>query len=693
MNKNRVLRFVKICCFAAAALLLTAQSAEEFGPNFLREGDSGAALTDMVNAQTEFRIGVQAYYRYAFNEAINALERANSFRPGDPLVLDWLGRAYYRSGFESTALRQWSYAAEQSATSSDEILLLSRVETVRNRRSLLPLLQETERYVESGRYPGRSGASIYFRQPVSIQPLDDGTAWVTAYSSNELVRVDVNGLIRQRSRGPINGFDRPYDVVRAPDGRLYVSEYRGGRVSVLDAEGNWLSYVGSRGIAEGEFVGPQNLAVDVDGYLYVVDYGNRRISKFDPEGNFLFSFGKADGAFGGFLSPTGIACMDERVFIADGVYKQIHTFDRNGTWLGLLVGEGLTGPESIRVEDSGKLLVADTTRVLLVDPDSSIISELGTLGGERARITGAAADLNGNILAANFQGDEVAVMCSSEDMASGFFVQIDRVVADNFPNVTVELSVEDRRRRPVLGLDHRNFLLTENNRPVAEQEFLGAAYLSSGYDVSVLMERSEESALYKDDLAAALRDIAGAGPRLVSVVSAAETPVEERVGVGNAALGEAARGGEYSARWRFDAGLRLAATDLLAGEKKRAVVFAGTGTMGELAFEQYSISELAAYLANNGIAFYALIVGEGQAGEELRYLCEETGGEVLYLYQASGAGPAIRSIGEKGSGSYALSYRSSLQTNFGRNILPVEAEVYLIERSGRDRIGYFAPLQ
>jgi hypothetical protein len=140
-------------------------------------------------------------------------------------------------------------------------------------------------------------------------------------------------------------------------------------------------------------------------------------------------------------------------------------------------------------------------------------------------------------------------------------------------------------------------------------------------------------------------------------------------------------------------GLRLSATDLLAGEKKRAVVFVGSGVMGELAFEQYSLSELAAYLANNGIAFYAVIAGNGSAGEELVYLCEETGGEVLRLYQASGVGPAIRSIGGKSSGSYALSYRSSLQTNFGRDLLPIEAEVYLIERSGRDRIGYFAPLQ
>jgi DNA-binding beta-propeller fold protein YncE len=346
------------------------------------------------------------------------------------------------------------------------------------------------------------------------------------------------------------------------------------------------------------------------------------------------------------------------------------------------------------------LLVADTNRVLLVDPNSSVVTELGLIGGAAVRIISAGLDRNGNILAANFQGDEVTVMTEVDDMASGFFVQIDRVIADTFPEVTVELSVQDRNRRPIVGLNERNFVLSENNRAVAGQTFLGAAYLSENYDVSVLFERSPDTAVLRDDLAAALRDINAAGsgdgrraPRIVSVVSAGQTPVRERVGQGASGLAAAARGGTYSPYWRFDQGLRLAATDLLPGEKKRAVVFVGSGSPGEFGFESYSLSELASYLANNGIAFYAIIVGNGRVSGEIRYLCEETGGEAVDLYRPLGTGPVIRSIAEKGSGSYALRYRSSLPTNFGNDYLPIEAEVYLLERSGRDRTGYFAPLE
>jgi hypothetical protein len=160
-------------------------------------------------------------------------------------------------------------------------------------------------------------------------------------------------------------------------------------------------------------------------------------------------------------------------------------------------------------------------------------------------------------------------------------------------------------------------------------------------------------------------------------------------------LAEAARGSaaSYSPRWRFDLGLRLAATDLLPGEKKRAVVFVSSGSLGELALEQYGLSELAAYLANNGIVFFAVIVGGNPAAAELQYLCSQTGGSVLPLYREEGIGKVIQGIATYPSGSYTLSYRSLLPTDFGRAYLPVEAEVYLMERSGRDGTGYFPPLE
>jgi DNA-binding beta-propeller fold protein YncE len=662
---------------------------------------TGRSDLDARHAREEFRIGVQAYNRFAFNEAILSFERALSFRPGEPLLLDWLGRAYYRSGLEEAAIREWLFSSgEYEPTSAEGMLLNSRIETVQNMRSLLPVADDGIRYVESGRYPGQADKQTLYRQPTAVLPLNDGSVWIVAYGSNELIRIDVNGVVRQRQRGPINGFDRPYDLVRGLDGRLYVSEYRGNRVSILNSNGDWQSYIGKKGRGDGEFVGPQNLAVDDNGYLYVVDYGNRRISKFDPDGNFILSFGKKPGGlpslesagFQGLLSPVGIAARGDRIYVADNTSNQIYTFDSNGAYLTTLVKGGLFSPESLRFLSDGRLLVADTNRVLMIDVDSAVVRELGTAGNAKVRLVGADMDSNGNILVANFQAGDVSIMTRLDDMASGLFVQIDRVVAGVFPSVTVEISVQDRLRRPVVGLDARNFTISENGRPVLNQQFLGAGYRSQNTDISILVERSANTIGRRDDLGVAIRDISAAAGRLVSLVSASEQPIKEQVEGGilpSAVIGNSA---SYTARWRFDLGLRLAATDLLPGEKKRAVVFVGTGKLGDLAFEQYGLSELAAYLANNGIVFYAVIIDGSQADGAFEYLCNQTGGQVLPLYRREGIQPVIRSLVSKPSGTYILSYQSSLPTDSGNTYLPVETEVYLMERSGRDKSGYFPPM-
>jgi hypothetical protein len=306
-------------------------------------------------------------------------------------------------------------------------------------------------------------------------------------------------------------------------------------------------------------------------------------------------------------------------------------------------------------------------------------------------------DLNGNVLAANFQASEVSVLTRFDDLASGLFVQIERVQAESFPQVTVEVQVQDRLRRPIVGLEGLNFLLSEQGQIAGEQNFLLPTYRSPQAGVSILIERSAGTQALRDDLAAAVRDInaalsAGDRGRIVSIVSAGVQPQRERL---DGSLDAASRGtaASFSPRWRFDLGLRLAATDLLPGEKKRAVIFVCSGGLGDLAFEQYGLSELAAYLSNNNIVFNAVVVGGQAPAEEIRYLCRETGGLALPLYRPEGIGGLVKNLAGHPSGLYSITYRSLLPTDFGRAYLPVEVEVYLMERSGRDGTGYFPPLE
>ena len=686
--------------FISLAIFIGAQNTADNAPLRMGPGPiTGGGGIHALNAADEFRLGVQAYNRFAFNEAILSFERALAYRPGEAIILEWLGRAYYRSGLEHIALNQWRAALDiMGRNTGAGMLLNARIETVANRRFLLPVANDNVRYVEAGRYPGRLDDIILYRQPTSVLPLNDGSAWVVAFGSNEIVRVDVNGVIRERRRGPIQGFDRPYALVRGIDGRLFLSEFRGGRISVLNNRGEWLGHIGSRGVGDGMLVGPKNLAVDEEGFLYVVDFGNQRVSKFDPDGTFILSFGRRGGGFPGFLSPTGIAARNNRVYVADSISRQIYMFDPNGNFLGVLGVTGLRGPESMRFLSDGNLLVADTNRILLIDTASAIVRELGLAGNDRVRIIGADMDRNGNILAANFDASEVSVLTRFDDLASGLFVQIQRVYAEQFPLVTLEITVEDRLRRQMVGLNEHNFLITEGGNIAAEQRFLQPGYRHQGADISILMERSDRTAGLREDLAVAARDINRTlgeigNSRIVSLISAGTQPVRERH---ENALESAARGAapaSFSPMWRFDLGLRLAATDLLHASPRRSVVYVGSGSLGEFAFEQYGLSEMAAYLANNGIIFNAVIVGTEQISQEILYLTNATGGQAMYLYRPQGIGEMIRNIADAPVGRYFISFRSQFPSDFGRAWLPVEVEVYLMERSGRDATGYFAPLQ
>jgi DNA-binding beta-propeller fold protein YncE len=678
-------------CFAVFAVSLYSQIVPEPDLNGVRAGE-------------EFRTGIQAYNRYAYNEAIRAFESALAYRPGEALIHEWLGRAYYKSGLEEIALRQWERAAERYGTGRDEALLtLARVEAVAARRSQLVSMAETSRFVEGGIFPGAEGDVMRFRQPTAILPLADGTAWVAAYTSNEIVRLDPNGVIRERLRGPLGGFDRPYDVVRGLDGRLYVSEFRGGRLSILDEAGQWQAHVGGKGRGPGDLIGPSSLTVDDAGYVYVVEYGNRRISKFSPDGEFIHHFGQKDGIFPGFLSPTGITYLRGRVFVVDGAKRTIYTFDTDGVYQGVFLDEGLDAPESLRLWDDHTFLLTDTRRLLLIDVDSAIIREAGLAGNRSTRILDANFDQNGSILAANFDANEVAVMQSVDELASGLFVQIDRIVTEDFPDVTLDISVSDRKGRPIVGLSDQNFLLSEGQgetlAQVARQTLLGSLDRDPRADIVIVMERSGETAALREDLAAAVRDIynavQGTDITIAGIVSAGENPERERFDLANpSTLPVAARGAQasYSPRWRFDSAIRLAAADLLPLAKKRALVFVSSGSLGALSFEQYSITETAAYLKTADIGFYPVVVGQAPVSDDIEYLANATDGRITRLYAPEGVGGTVKSIAGRSSGSYLLRYRSSLSSDFGRAFLPIEAEVYLLERSGRDRAGYFAPL-
>lgn len=648
---------------------------------------------DRVRAAEEFRRGVQAYYRGYFNEAVLVFEKALSYIPGEPRILDWLGKAYYRTGVEGAALQQWQFALEAVG---GNILLQNRIEIVRERRTVAPVFDDSVRYVEAGLISSRTETGYIFRQPVSLLTLPDGTFWASAYGSNELLHFDVNGVIIERSRGPVGGFDRPFGLARLSDGRILVAEMAADRVSVIAPGGSFMSSFGTSGREDGQLLGPQYLAIDSAENVFVTDFGNARISVFNREGAFLFSFGERSPRFGGFTAPTGIAIMDDRIFVADSIAGSLHEFDVSGNFTRTLLPEGtIPGCEGLQVWN-GSLIAALPSRAVFIDSATGANFDLARLGNAPMRITGAVPDINGNIILADYHGEAIQVTSRMSELVGGLFVQVERVYADSFPTVTLEVRIEDRNRNPVVGLKNANFMVTEGKRPVTGMKLAGAGYREDVCDITILVDRSAASDTYRRQIRDAIAEIAAAmnGRGTLRIVSAGTVPVQE--GAGNPATGS--WGGfqpkaAASGQWAFDLGLRLAANDLVMAEKKRAVIFLSTGSVSQSAFDRYSLNDLAAYLNNNGIIFSTVYLEQKTPPAEFSYLTRTTGGSSYYVYRHEGLSAVVDDIVSAPNGVYVLSYESALPTDFGRAYLPVEIEVYLMNRSGRDESGYFAPLE
>lgn len=684
-----------ILLLAAISLLLAADGFSQSNlEDTVRNEDRTTRSANAGFAEEEFRRGVQSYYRGAFNESILEFEKALSYLPGETLILDWLGKAYYRSGIEGAALQLWNYALESG---HGGLLLQNRVEIVSDRRVTGFGDGFDQRFTESGAFPSRNGSNLIYSQPMSSLANGDGSIWIAAYGSNELLRLDVNGTVIQRNRGPLNGFDRPTDVIRLHSGNLAVCESAGDRIAVLNPQGRFLSYFGSRGRGQGQFVGPQYLAEDEFGNVYATDFGNSRVVVFDSEGNGLLCFGGKSGGFPGLKSPTGIAVAEGRIFVADSVRGGIYEFDKSGNYIGILVNDKtFSRPESLKNWGENCLLLTDRNRVYAVDISTGAVSE-NAVTGKGGMITSAVSDRNGNIVVTDFKANEIYIMSKMTELVGGFFVQIERVIADRFPEVIVEVRVENRKRQPVVGLKQENFLVTEGKKPVSGLVLLGAANNNDIADITILIDRSVSMRGYEEQLESAVREITAAmgGKGSVSVISAGTVPAAEFSG-NPGQLSEFSADAlktPYSQEPALDLAFRLAANGLVNAEKKRGIIYITAGQTGQASFTKYSLSDLASYCNNNAISFSTVLLSQNAPAEEISYVTDETNGKMYYIYRPEGLAPVVRDILDIPSGLYQFKYESSLSTEYGRKYLPVEVETYLLNRSGRDETGYFAPLQ
>ncbi len=208
--------------------------------------------------------------------------------------------------------------------------------------SLAPILKLDP----DGRVVASFGAGM-FVAPHGMHVDRDGNVWITDASDgvnatpgkgHQVVKFSPHGKVLLTlgkagvfGEGP-DVFNRPSDVVVAPDGSIFVADGHGGasnsRIVKFTREGRYVTSWGRKGSAPGEFDVPHSIAIDSRGRLFVADLNNFRVQAFTQDGKFLFAWTQ-------FGMPGGLFIdRNDRLYVADSLSgSERHPGWTRGIWI------------------------------------------------------------------------------------------------------------------------------------------------------------------------------------------------------------------------------------------------------------------------------------------------------------------------------------------------------------------------
>ena len=222
------------------------------------------------------------------------------------------------------------------------IFVLNRCDPARASAIRVGVLTLDEDYLyEFG--DGAGNGDTQFRWPVCIAFDGNDNLYITDEVHHRVTVFDADGnfLRKWGSHGSGDGeFNGPAGIATGPDGSVYVVEQHNARVQKFTADGKFVGKWGSHGNRPGQFNLPWGAAADAAGNVYVADWRNDRIQKFTSDGEFVAAYGSSGGGEVQFQRPTSVAVDDEGyIYVADWGNERVQVLDQEGGFLALLRGE------------------------------------------------------------------------------------------------------------------------------------------------------------------------------------------------------------------------------------------------------------------------------------------------------------------------------------------------------------------
>lgn len=217
---------------------------------------------------------------------------------------------------------------------------------------------------------------FYKGRPSGLSFNNDGNLLVADTHYNRVLVYTPDGkLLDDETIGGVEGsapgeFGFVTDAVQDSQGNFYISEYgQHDRIQKFSPEGEFLFQWGGHGREPGQFVRPQNLAIDEHDHVWVADACNHRIQVFDATGDEaeLVKIWGEHGSEPGKLGYPYDLVLDGQghLYVVEYSNHRVQKFDLEGnslaTWGSSGRGEGqLASPWALALDQQGRLHVVDS---------------------------------------------------------------------------------------------------------------------------------------------------------------------------------------------------------------------------------------------------------------------------------------------------------------------------------------------
>jgi DNA-binding beta-propeller fold protein YncE len=272
------------------------------------------------------------------------------------------------------------------------------------------------------------GSSVFGKsasgQPVLSDPKNvavgpDGRMYVVEGKGARVTAFNPDGTIAATWGGPGQGdgqFQEPWGIAVAPDGNVYVADTWNHRIQYFDPNGKFLGKWGRLGDAkgstssdEGAFWGPRAIAVSPAGEVFVTDTGNKRVQVFGLDGSFKRMFGGSGNAPGQFNEEVGLSLdaqgnvWNNRIQKLSPDGQPLTSFQIPSGW----ESQAVTNKPYIAVDAEGRVIASfpDQGRLVMFGPDGQQLSEISLPSGTAP--VGVAVGPGGRVLVADARGNVV----------------------------------------------------------------------------------------------------------------------------------------------------------------------------------------------------------------------------------------------------------------------------------------------